>query len=380
MSTTGKWITGLIALVIVITLVTVFGRGENGGEMADEGPIRIGYMAPMSGDLGNVGLNARAAVELAVEEVNAAGGIDGRSLEVVYEDDKCSGPTAVSIANKLVSTDKVVAVAGPLCSPAVLSAAPVFEAARIPALSFCATAPKVSDAGDYIFRNVPSDNFQAKFAAEYIYNKMGKKKAAVMAVNNDWGLGVSGAFKDAFAILGGEIVFSETYASDTRDLRSQLSKVKATDADVLYFAGFPDGSTIAIKQMQELGLSLPTFGADAWDDTKIWADVGPAGEGMMFTAAATNATEEFKAGMLAKTGGDEIIYCSNYAYDGVKMLAQIMNEVGADPEMIKSRLYTIRHEGEVSQPITEFDVNGDPKASVYALKVVRDGKPEVMGE
>ncbi len=136
-----------------------------------------------------MGENARAAVQIAVDEVNKAGGVLGRQIEVVYEDDMCTGATGANAISKLINTDKVVAVLGSVCSGATLGEAPIAEAAKIPQLSYCATNPTISQAGDYIFRDVPSDLFQAKYAAGYFMSH-NMTKVSLLTIKNDWGDGL----------------------------------------------------------------------------------------------------------------------------------------------------------------------------------------------
>ena len=371
-----KWIIGIVIVIILVWIGV--SSSQKGDESSETEPVRIGFVGPLSGDVANFGENARAAVQIAVEEVNASGGINGRDLEVIYEDGACSGTDAVNAVNKLVNVDNVSVVLGGTCSPETLAMAPILESAGVVGLSYCSTAPKITDAGDYIFRDVPSDLFQANFAADYLYNELGKRKAAIVYVQNDWGLGIQEAFTEAFEELGGEILLAEAHSSDSKDLRSQLTKVANSDADVLYFPAFPDSSIAGVRQTREVGVDVTLFGADAWDDPKMWEEIGAAGEGAFFVAGKTNSTDEFKAKMAEKLGSDEIIYCSNYAYDGLKLLAQVMNDVGTDSEAIKNALYEVRYEGEVSQPVIEFDQNGDPKTAVYTLKRVENGVPVVV--
>ncbi len=371
----GKAILWLVVLVLIVGGFILY--GSRGGSATKE-PIKIGFIGPLTGDLANVGQNAKAAVEIAVEEVNVAGGINGRPVEVIYEDDTCAGPEGVTAATKLVNVDKVSAILGSACSPAMLAFAPIAETAKIPTLGYCATAPTISQAGDYIFRNVPSDLFQAKFAAEHLFNTMGKKTASILYINNDWGVGLHQAFSEAFTALGGKIVSDEAYDPTSKDLRTQLSKVKAAKADVLYFAGPTDNTVVGLKQAKEAKLTQTIFGADAWDDNKIWEGLGVAGDGAMFTVVGTNSSDAFKAKMKEKVGNDSIVYCSNYAYDGIKILSQALSDVGTDGTALKDALYKASYTGGVSSTKVEFDQNGDPKESSYVIKVVKDGKADIM--
>jgi len=341
-------------------------------------PIKIGVVGPLTGDMANIGENMRAAVEIATEEINLAGGISGRQLNIIYEDSKCVGKEGSSAVSKLINIDKVSAILGDTCSSSTLAQAPISEKAKVVQLSYCSTAPDITNAGDYIFRDVPSDLFQAKFAANYIYNKLGKKKVAILFINNDWGNGIDKAFNDAFLAIGGQIVNREGYDLATKDLRSQLTKIKGLNPEVVYFAGFTDSTIAGLKQAKELGLKNIFFGADSWDDTKIWNDLGIAGNDAIFTVVGTASTDDFKAKMQAKLNKPDIIYCSNYAYDGLKVLAKGLSSVGGDATKLKDALYNINYTGGVSAETITFDKNGDPVTFNYIVKKVQDGKVEIV--
>ena len=209
-----------------------------------------------------------------------------------YEDDKCNGVQSVSAVNKLISSDKVVAILGGVCSSSLLPVAPIVEQAKVPMIGYCTTAPAITNAGDYVFRDVPSDLFQGKFSAGYAYNTLAKRKAGIIFIKDDWGVGVSSAFADEFKKLGGSVVAQEGYDPTATDLRTQLTKVKSAGADILYFAGFPDGTIIGLRQAGAMGLNIPKLGADAWDDTRTWKELGSAGDGAMYTVVSSNSSDE----------------------------------------------------------------------------------------
>lgn len=374
-----KTVIWLVLLILVVGGLIFYG-GKKGGDEKDvtKEPIKIGFIGPLTGDLANIGSNTKAAVEIASEEINGAGGVNGRSLEVIYEDSQCSPAKSVSAANKLISVDKVVAIVGDTCSSATLAIAPIAEQAKIPLASYASTAATISSAGDFIFRTVPSDLFQSSFAAKYAFETLGKKKVAIVYVNNEWGLGLEKGFSDAFKQAGGEVALSEGYDATSKDLRALMSKVKAAKADILYFLAMPGPAETGIKQARELGLTIPILGADPLEDITIWNNAGKAGEGVMFTTIGTSPSEEFKTKMKAKVGSDEIIYSGPYAYDALKIFAKVIGETGTDGTAIKDALYKISYTGGMSSSKIEFDQNGDPKEANYVIKVVKDGKVEIL--
>src|SRR3989338_7012272 len=237
MNNATKVIVWIVVLALVVWGIVALSKKDG----ASSETIKIGFVGPLTGELANMGENTKAAVEIAVEEVNAAGGVLGKNVTVVYEDDLCTGAGGANAVSKLINTDKVVAVLGGLCSGATLGEAPISEAAKVPQISYCSTNPSISDAGDYIFRNVPSDLFQANFAAEHLIQK-DMKNVAVLSVKNDWGEGLSKAFVAAFEKQGGTVVANEQFDPESKDLKAQLTTIKSKKPDAVYFAAYTDAS------------------------------------------------------------------------------------------------------------------------------------------
>ena len=372
MNQSTKWIVGVIVVLAVVAVGYFVSKGPS--EPVSTEPIKIGFIGPLTGDAANIGQNVRAAVEISVKEVNETGGIDGRPLEVIYEDGQCTGNVASNAANKLININKVPLILGGACSGETSSFTGAAEQSKTVVLSYCSSAPAISQAGDYIFRNYPSDLYQGSFGAEYIYNKLGKKKVAILYAKSDWGNGIKDVFSKKFKEIGGTIVAEEGYEQTSRDLRTQLTKIKATNPELVYFLGYTEASIPGIKQAKELGLNVPLFGGDAWDDSKIWTEVGTAGEGAMYSVVYAPLNNDFKAKMKAKVGNDEITICTPQAYDAVKLIAKVIEKAGTNSETIKSELYKTSYTGGVSASEIKFDSNGDLVGANYIVKAVRNGE------
>ena len=179
-----KIIIGIVAVVLIVVGISYFSK--NSSQPTSKEPIKIGLVAPMTGEAASYGEAAFGGATLAVKEINDAGGIKGRKIELVVEDDRCSSAGANAIS-KLVSIDNVTAFIGPVCSASAGPGLPIAQNDKTPVIIIGASAPALTKIGDYIFRNYPSDTFQGKFAAEFVYNTLGKKKTAVIFVKNDWG-------------------------------------------------------------------------------------------------------------------------------------------------------------------------------------------------
>lgn len=356
----------LILILVVLSLIVIIGCGNKEN-------IKIGFIGPLSGDIATIGQSVKAAVEMATEEINNAGGISGRQLEVIYEDGKCGPKESTNAANKLVNIDKVPVIIGGGCSGETLAAAPIAESGKTVLISYCSSNPKITEAGDYIFRTYPSDAFQGKVAAEKIYSDLGAKKAGVLYCLSDWCVGIKDVFKKRFSELGGTIVAEEGYEQTTRDLRTQITKIKDSEPDLIYFLGYTEASIVGLKQLKELGLERPIFGGDAWDDPKIWGEAKESGEGAMYLVPNSPGTDEFKAKIEAKTGSKELTACTPQGYDNVYIIADIMKRVGVDSEKIKKELYNVKGYKGISGEIS-LDINGDLMAADYVTKVVKNGK------
>ncbi len=164
-------------------------------------------------------------------------------------------------------------------------------------------------------------------------------------------------------------------------MKAQLTAIKGKNPDAVYFAGYTDPSIAGLKQAHDLGIQAQFFGADAWDDTKIWSELGTLGDEAMFTVVGTNSSDDFKAKMKAKLGKDDLIYCSNYAYDGLKILAKAIDDAGeVEGSEIRDALYKIHYTGGVGSAEVRFDANGDPSGANYVIKTANGGKLTEMAQ
>jgi len=340
--------------------------------------VKIGFIGPLTGDVAYIGENIKFALEIARDKINQSGGINGREVELIFEDGKCDPTQAVNSANKLINIDKIFAIIGGVCSSETLAIAPLAEQNKVILISPASTNPDISKSGDYIFRVVPPDNFQAKFAAEYVINKLKIKKAAILSCLSDWCVGLKNSFKDNFIKLGGEIVSEEEFKQDETDLKTQLIKIKIKNPDLIYFVAYTQSTIAGLKQIKELGINSTIFGADAWSDPIIWQSVGQLGEGAIFTEPANkNLPEWFVQEMNKKTGGNEINIYAPRAYDALMILVEAMKNGNFNPEKVKNNLYQIKDFQGIADIYT-FDENGDPIKAIYSVKKISNQKPTLI--
>src|SRR3989344_5584907 len=266
----------IISIFFVLALLVLAGCSVQEKGAA---PLKLGFTGPLTGDAASIGIPDREAVQLAVEEFNAK---SPKKIEVVYEDDRCEPKLGTTAVQKLMSQDKVPAIIGPLCSAVLLSSAPMLEEAKVIALSYGATNPKIKDAGDYIFRVTPSDAGQGKKGAEMAKTQV-VAKVAVIYRNDDWGVGLKDVFTTEAKNLGLEVVAVEAIEPGSNDARTQLTKIKEADPELIYMPVFPAETPIVLKQAKELGFTIPMLGADASKDDAAIAAAGDAAEGLVVT-------------------------------------------------------------------------------------------------
>ncbi|MDD5318524.1 MAG: penicillin-binding protein activator [Candidatus Pacebacteria bacterium] len=358
------WTVVVIIVLIIVALLLSAGKGSP----SSTGPIKVGFIGPLTGDASSLGEVAKAAVELATDEINAAGGVNGRQINVTYEDGKC-GADASQAANKLVNVDGVSLIVGGLCSGETASFVKDIGN-KIPVVSYCSSAPTLSGAAKFFSRDYPSDAFQGKYAAEYLYNTLGARKVVVFYHISDWGTGVKTVFESRFKELGGQIVDEEGTPQTAKDYRTEIAKIKTFSADYIYMPMFPEGGTVAVNQLNQLGVKTKIFGADAWSDPKFQADVNGKGD-IFYTKIKVPNNDAFNAKLLAKSGGKEIPICAPQAYDAMKLAAQVIAQVGVDPQKFTDALRTTTYNG-VSGQIS-FEPNGDLATASYAVERIANG-------
>ncbi len=261
----------------LVFLFGVFASGCGGGESktADEDVIKVGVNFELSGDVATYGTSCKNGIMLAFEEANAQGGVLGKKIEALVQDNKSQNREARNIAEKLIS-EGVVAILGPAVTGAVQSEEPVATAAKVPILAPAATAPEVTydeknkKVKDFVFRVCIIDPDQSQVMANYIYDELGLKNGAIMVDrNNDYSVGLGETFKEFFTAKGGKIVAEEGFVSTDTAFKPQLTSIAAKKPDFIYVPAYYNQVGLIVKQARELGIDLPFMGADGWDSPKL---------------------------------------------------------------------------------------------------------------
>lgn len=276
----------LLALGMTPLLFVLPGCDRDGAtSSATTGDILIGHYASMTGDTATFGVSSDEGIQLAVREINAAGGVLGRKVRVITTDDRSLSDEAKTAVERLINQDKVVALLGEIASSRSIAGAPVAQDAQIPMLSPGSTNPQVTEVGDYIFRACFIDPFQGEAMARFAMEELKLKRFAFLyPANSDYGVGLRKFISETLTARGGEIVADQSYTEKSDvDFRAQLTKIKAANPDAIFATGYYTEAGLIAQQARELGLNVPLIGGDGWDSDQTVQIGKQAVEGCYFT-------------------------------------------------------------------------------------------------
>jgi branched-chain amino acid transport system substrate-binding protein len=327
----------LLTLALTATLVANFACVQKGGGPAatnDTGPIKVGVYGDLSGQTSSFGQSTKNGVQMAADEINKAGGINGRQIQLLIEDDQGQPAQAATVATKLVNQDKVVALLGEVASTNSLAAAPKAQEGRVPMITPSSTNPKVTQVGDYIFRVCFIDSFQGAVMAKFAANTLKAKTAALLGdVNSDYSKGMSQYFEEQFNKLGGKIIMRQSYTQTDPDFKGQLTSIRAANPDVIFVPGYYGQVGVIAKQAKELGINAPLLGGDGWDAPQLWELGGEALRGAYMANHysiddPSPAIQKFVADYKARYNGTAPDAIAALAYDAMKILGDALKRAG----------------------------------------------------
>ena len=352
---------------VILGLLTTLGllvmACQTGGSGEDE-VYRIGVMESLTGPGETYGTVINQSKEMAVAEINAAGGINGKNLELVVEDSKCGAQDAITAYNKLTDVDGVKVILGTSCSGAMLGAAPLAEADGVVLFSASATSPDIEDAGDYIFRTAINDAKLGVDAGNTIWVD-GVRTLATINENTDYAEGVQKTTVERFQELGGQVVGEEKYGSDATDFRTQLTKLIGAEPDGLLLAAQSEftGGTI-IKQVRELGYEGPIYSEVVPTGTTALEISGEAATGLKAIIPSpdleTQKGKDFLANFKARYGYVTLPWFIGSAYDTVHIAAECLGQTEDDQDAdgFRDCLYDITWSGTIGDGYS-FDEKGE---------------------
>jgi branched-chain amino acid transport system substrate-binding protein len=320
---------------------TFIGCGKNDGGGGDKGAvIKIGEYGSLTGSEATFGHSTKNGVDLAIKEINDAGGIGGAKLEVVVEDDQSQAQEAATVVDKLLSQDNVAAVIGEVASSRSLAGGPKCQLAGVPMISPSSTNPEVTKKGDFIFRVCFIDPFQGTVMAKFVTQNLHAKTAAILRdVKSDYSAGLAKYFTDTFTQLGGRVVAEEAYSSGDTDFKPQLTSVKGKKPDVVFIPGYYTEAGLIARQAREVGITVPLVGGDGWDSQDL-VKVGK--DKLLNSFFSTHYSAEDTSAAIqnfVKKYNDAYHEVPDaigaLAYDATKILAAAMQRVAEkDPKML----------------------------------------------
>jgi branched-chain amino acid transport system substrate-binding protein len=256
-------------LVSTALLTACSKSGDSSGGNAGD-PIKVGEFASLTGKEATFGQSSHEGTLLAIEEINAAGGLLGRKVELITDDTQSKAGEPATVVNKLISRDGVVAVLGEVASSRSLEAAPICQQNKIPMISPSSTNPKVTESGDFIFRVCFIDPFQGTVMANFATKTLKAKKVAVFTdVKSDYSKGLGKFFIDQFKINGGQISAELDYNGGDKDFKAQLTAIKSSNPDAVFVPGYYTDVALICIQAKQLGLNVPFLGGDGWESEKL---------------------------------------------------------------------------------------------------------------
>ncbi len=353
----------LLLAVLMVVALAALGCGIIGDSDGDE-PYRIGVMESLTGPGETYGTVANQAKQLAVEEINAAGGVDGRMLELVIEDSKCNAQDAITAYNKLTDVDGIKIILGTSCSGAMLGAAPLAESDGTIMFSGLATNPDIATAGEYIFRTSMSDAQLGVDTGNLLWAD-GIRNLATITESTDYAEGVRRTSVAQFENRGGTVVAEERYASDVTDFRTQLTKLTNANPDAIHLAAQSEfaGGTI-VKQLRELGYNGPIYSEVVPIGATALEIAGDAATGLKAVTAdldpANNKAQEVLQNFREKYDYVTLPWYLGSAYDDVYITAECLKQTGDDQDAdgFRDCLYDITWSGAIGNNYS-FDSQGE---------------------
>ena len=337
--------------------------------------VKIGFNVPLTGFAASDGKSARNGAELAVEQINAAGGINGDDLELVVYDDQASPKEAVPIAQKLIEKDGVVAAISGSYSGSTRAAAGIFQEAGVPYISAYAIHPDITRAGNYVFRTSFVGEVQGRAGAKLVGADLGLKKAVLITLKNDFGKSLAAGFKEAAGQFGVEIAAEYEYSIKDRQFGPIVSKVRADNPDVIYASGYFFTAGPLVSQLRAAGIKVPVIGQEGYDSQKFIEIAGPASEGTIITTSLDRdsdaaETKDFIAAFEKKSGQKSDMVAAS-AHTAVKVLAAALNSAGSmDRAAIRDAIAKTNLTASTGQ--ISFNGLGEVQKSVQ-VQIVKDG-------
>ncbi|MBS0663359.1 MAG: ABC transporter substrate-binding protein [Verrucomicrobia bacterium] len=340
------------------------------------GPIKVGEFASLTGKEAAFGQSSHKGTLLAIEEINAAGGVLGRKLELITEDNQSKQGESATIAKKLISRDKVVALLGEVASGRTLEAAPIAQHARVPLITPSSTNKSITEKGNYIFRTCFIDPFQGGVMAKFARQHLKLQRVAVLSsVALPYSVDLAKYFREAFAAQGGAIVADLKFTEGDKDFKAQLTSIKAAGVDGIFVPGYYTEAALIARQARELGLTCPLFGGDGWEAPQLIEIGGPAMEGTYFSTHYSSedpspAVRGFVKRFRVRFANETPDAMAALGYDSAMILADALRRAGTtEPAKLRDAIAATRnYDGITGRTTIDSHRNASKTAVVIAIQ------------
>ncbi len=362
----------LLAFALAAPLITSCSRPS-----ADT--IKVGEYASLTGKEASFGQSSHKGLTMAIEELNAAGGVLGKKLELISADNQTKPGESATAVKKLISRDHVIALLGEVASGRSLEAAPIAQASHIPMIAPAATNPKVTQTGDYIFRVCFIDPFQGKVMAKFALTDLKAKKVAILSsVSNAYSVGLAKFFRETFVSGGGEIAAENNFSEGDKDFRAQLTAVKAAGVDAVFVPAYYTEAALIIRQARDLGITVPFFGGDGWEAPQLLEIGGRALDGCYYSTHFSPqntdpAVQEFVKKFKARWNNETPDAFAALGYDAAYVLVDAIKRAGTTTEpQLRDAIASTKNFSGVTG-ITTIDKNRDASKPA-AILAINNGK------
>ena len=338
--------------------------------------IKVGEYASLTGKDATFGQSQHKGIVLALEEINAAGGVLGKKIDLISDDNQSKSGESATIGKKLLSRDKVVALLGEVASSRSLEVAPLAQTAKVPMISPAATNPAVTETGDYVFRVCFIDPFQGTVMAKFAASELKAKKVATLtSVSNAYSVGLAKFFKETFTAGGGAVVAEQKYNEGDKDFRAQLTAIKAAGVDAVFVPGYYQEAGLVARQARDLGLAMPFIGGDGWESEQLLQIGGEALNGCFYSTHFSPENKDvgvatFVMKFKARWNGETPDAFAALGYDSAYVLVDSIKRAGTteEPKLRDAIAATKNYFGASGVTTLDKDRNASKAATIIAVK------------
>jgi branched-chain amino acid transport system substrate-binding protein len=341
--------------------------------------ILVGEFASLTGKEATFGISSHEGTLLAVEQINAAGGVLGKQIKLRTEDNQTKAGESANAVNKLIAKDGAVAILGEVASSRSLEAAPICQGKKVPMISPSSTNPKVTETGDYVFRVCFIDPFQGLVMANFAQKTLKAKRVAVLTdVKSDYSKGLARFFKEGFTKAGGQLVSEVDYNGGDKDFKGQLTSIKGANPEGIFLPGYYTDAALICLQAKEVGLNVPIFGGDGWESDQLIKIGRQAVEGTYFSThyspeVGSETAKKFVEAYTKRFNGKQPDAMAALGYDSAMILADAIKRAGStEGKAIRDALAATKDFEAVTGKIS-MNQNRDADKPAVIVQV-KDGK------